>query len=265
MDLAGKTVWVTGASSGIGAALARRIAEKGATVVASARRRDRLEELRAACPGAFVHVLPMDLADTGSLPAVARKAQELAGPIDVLVNNAGLGQNSVALDTPTAIVEQIMRTNYLGPVTLAHALLPGMLERGAGQLVTVTSILGKFGIRRRSAYSASKHALHGYFDSLRVELRDLGATGVQVTLLCPGWVRTELEVRALTADGTPRGSETRAGTTGMTADEFARRALVPIRRGKAEACIGGIEVWGVWVKRFVPSLLHLALSREAMD
>lgn len=265
MKLEGRTVWVTGASSGIGAALARRIAGAGARVVVSARRAERLEGLQAAFPEGTVHVLPMDLSDIDSLPAVARRAEALAGPVDVLVNNAGLGQNGLAHECPIALVEQIMRTNYLGPVTLTGCVLPGMLARGRGQIVTVTSVLGKFGIRRRSAYCASKHALHGYFDALRCELQDRGAKGIEVTLLAPGWVRTELEARAVTGDGSPRGDSTRAGVGGMAPDVFARRALRAIRRGRQEVCIGGLEIAAVWVKRFAPWLLRAALAREAMD
>jgi short-subunit dehydrogenase len=207
----------------------------------------------------------MDLSDIASLPDVARRADALAGPIDILVNNAGIGQNGLALDCPIALVELIMRTNYLGPVTLTSCMLQRMRERGRGQIVTVTSVLGKFGIRRRSAYCASKHALHGYFDSLRCELEDDGARGIELTLLCPGWVRTELEVRALTGDGSPRGTATRAGTTGMDPDVFARRALRAIRKGKQEAYIGGLEIAAVWVKRLAPWLLRTALAWEAMD
>lgn len=265
MELKERTVWVTGASSGIGAALARRIAGAGARVVVSARRIERLEQLRRSLPDGAVHVVPLDLADTASLSEAARRAEALAGPVDVLVNNAGVGQNALALESPTALVEQIMRTNYLGPVTLTGCVLPGMLARGRGQVVVVTSVLGKFGIRRRSAYCASKHALHGYFDALRCELEDQGAKGVEVTLVCPGWVRTELEVRAVTGDGSVRGEGTRAGAGGMAPDRFAERALRAIRRGKKEVCIGGLEVGAVWVKRFAPWLLRTALASEAMD
>jgi short-subunit dehydrogenase len=265
MQVRDRTVWVTGASSGIGAALARRMAREGARVLVSARRLERLEQLRASLPQGTVHVLPIDLADTASLPGAVARAESLAGPIDVLVNNAGVGQNALALEAPVAQVDDIMRTNYLGPVALATSVLPGMLARGRGQIVTVTSVLGKFGIRRRSAYCASKHALHGYFDALRCELEDRGAKGIEVTLVCPGWVRTELEVRAVTGDGSARGDGTRAGTTGMDPDRFAERAVRAIRRGKAEVCIGGLEVGAVWLKRFAPWLLRAALAREAMD
>lgn len=263
MELKNRNVWITGASSGIGEALALALAAAGARVIVSARRADRLEVVRRRCeavgPGA--RSLTLDLEDTASLPAAAQHAAELQGPIDILINNAGIGQSSLALDTDIAVSERIMRINYLGTVALTKAVLPSMLARDEGQIAVVTSLLGKFGVKRRSSYAASKHALHGYFDSLRCELLD---TQLTISLVCPGWVATELESHALRGDGSLRG-ETKTGTDGLTPEQFAGPALKAIRRGKPEVYIGGPEVRGVWAKRFAPSMLTRVLARTAID
>jgi len=263
MELQNKNVWITGASSGIGEALAIACAAEGARLLLSARRVDKLEGVRERCEaaGASARVLPLDLEDTASLPDVARRAAQLDGPIDVLINNAGIGQSSLALDTDVSVSERIMRINYLGTVALSKAVLPTMLERRQGQIVVVTSLLGKFGVKRRSSYSASKHALHGYFDSLRCELLH---SNVGVTLVCPGWVDTELEARALRGDGSLRGP-TNTGKDGLSPEAFAGPALKAIRLGKPEVYIGGPEVRGVWAKRFAPGLLNRVLARTAID
>lgn len=263
MEIHNRNVWITGASSGIGEALALAFAKAGARLVLSARREGRLDAVRDRCQalGVSARSLPMDLEDTDSLPDAAKRAGQLNGPIDILINNAGIGQSSLALDTEVAVSERIMRINYLGTVALTKAVLPTMLARREGQVVVVTSLLGKFGVKRRSSYSASKHALHGYFDSLRCELLE---SNVQVTLVCPGWVDTELESRALRGDGSLRGP-TNTGKDGLSPTEFAGPALKAIRQGKPEVYIGGPEVRGVWAKRFAPSLLTRVLARTAID
>jgi dehydrogenase/reductase SDR family member 7B len=263
MSISNQTVWITGASSGIGEALARELAARGAKLVLSARRLDRLERLRDELDprgDGAVHALALDQGDLASLPPVAEQARELAGPIDVLVLNAALGQNGLALGTDIGIVERLMRVNFLGPVALTQAVVPGMVERGRGQVVVTSSLLGKFGIHRRSAYSASKHALHGYFDSLRSELRD---TGVGVTIVCPGFVKTEIERRALDEGGQHYGDNT-TEEAGMPADRFARKMLRAIERREHEAYIGGREIGGIWLKRLAPALLHRVLQHEKM-
>jgi dehydrogenase/reductase SDR family member 7B len=262
MSFSGRTVWITGASAGIGEALARELAGRGATLVLSARRTDRLERLRDELDpsGRQVHVLGLDQGDLATLPAAAERARELAGFIDTLVLNAAIGQNGLALGTDMELVERVMRVNFLGPVALAKAVLPSMVERNQGQVVVTSSLLGKFGIHRRSAYSASKHALHGYFDSLRSELRD---TQVGVTIVCPGFVKTEIERRALDEGGQAYGDNT-TEANGMPAEEFARRMLRAMERRQHEAHIGGLEIGGIWLKRLAPSLLHRVIEREKM-
>ena len=181
MSFRGKTVWITGASSGIGASLALELAQRGATLVLTARRSDRLEEVRAKCPEPErVHIVSGDLLDERSWTALADEAEAAAGPIDVLINNAGITQRATALDTNMTDVRRLMELNFFAPVALTNAVVPSMISRGSGHIVIISSVTGYVGTPYRSSYAASKHAVRGYFDSLRAELHD---TGVGVTVM----------------------------------------------------------------------------------
>jgi short-subunit dehydrogenase len=259
----GKVVWVTGASSGIGEATARELSRRGARLVVSARRVERLELLKAECEreGRDVFVLPFDQERTETLESVAREAEGLAGPVDLLFANAGIGQSGLAMETGVDVLERILKINFVGVAALARAVLPGMLARNSGHLVVTSSVLGKYGVQRRSAYSAAKHALHGYFDSVRCEI---AKTNVKITLVCPGWVHTELERLALREDGSARG-DTRTGTDGLTPEQFAPLMLRAVERGKREAYIGGAEATAVALHRFLPNLLTRILANQPVD
>ncbi|MFH0911077.1 MAG: SDR family oxidoreductase [Planctomycetota bacterium] len=255
-----RAVWITGASSGIGAALARAFAREGACLVLSARSQPRLAEVQAACQalGGTAHLLPHDLAQHATLPHKARAALRLAGRIDLLVNNAGIGQRATALDTSLAVVERILSVNFLGAVALTRAVLPHMIEQGGGHIAVVTSVLGKFGARTRSAYAASKHALHGYFDSLRAELGD---RNIRVTLLCLGYVRSEVSIHALDGDGAEHGRMDRGQARGMDPDRCARAMIRAVQKGREEVVIGGLlERGAVWLKRLAPGVLSRLLA-----
>ncbi len=259
MPFEGKVVWITGASSGIGEALAYALATRGARLILSARRETKLEEVQAACAHPDRHVvLPLDLADTASLEAAARQALGLAGLVDVLINNGGVSQRALAVETQLAVDRRIMDVNYFGAVALTKAVLPSMLARGAGHLVVVTSVVGKFGSPWRSAYSASKHALHGFFDALRAEVHE---AGIRVTLVCPGFVRTDVSVNALTGDGTPQGTMDAGQQSGLSVEVCAARILRAIERQKDEVCFGGKEAMAVYLKRFWPGLLNRIIRR----
>ncbi len=260
MDPKGKVVWITGASSGIGAALAVEMARAGSRLILSARREARLKALADQCrdAGAETRVLPLDIDELVSLPARADEVWEMFKRIDILVNNAGVGQRATALETRIQVDEAIMRTNYFGTVALTKAVLPRMLARGMGQIVVVSSVLGKYGVQRRSAYAASKHALHGFFDSLRCELAQAGKR-IQITMICPGWVSTEISRNAYAGDGSRHGRLSPGQEKGMPADVFARRMLKAIRADRDEAAIGGREAWAVLLKRLWPGMLNRIL------
>ncbi|GAB3829900.1 SDR family oxidoreductase [Hymenobacter jeollabukensis] len=257
MSFQNQVVWVTGASAGIGEALARAFARAGARLVLSARNEAELQRV-AACTPAETLVVPLDLADAASLPAKVQLVLAHFGRLDVLVNNGGVSQRSLALETSLEVDRRLMEVNYFGTVALSKAVLPQLLAQGSGRIVTISSLVGKFGTPYRSAYAASKHALHGFFDSLRAELH---GSGVGITILCPGFIRTGVSVNALTGDGRALGTMDEATEQGLAPAEFARRALPLIARGENEAYIGGRETLGVFLKRFAPGLFARFLTR----
>src|SRR5258708_1449948 len=187
MTFTGKTVWITGASSGIGEALARELSARGARLILSARRADELERVASACADA--EVLPLDMGDREDVRA---KTARVANRVDIAVLAAGISQRSLARETSSDVDRRLMEVNYLGVIELTKAILPSMLARRHGHLVAISSVAGKLGTPLRSGYSASKHALHGFFESLRAELRaDAQGKRIDVTLLCPGFIRTQ--------------------------------------------------------------------------
>ena len=269
MSFKDKTAWITGASSGIGKSLALALHRRGARLIISSRRAEALEEVKAACredtpdggggSDPDIRILPLDLSDADSLPARAEEALNCFGSIDYLFNNGGISQRSYAVETDMEVIRKVMEVNFFGTVALTKQILPAMLERRSGHIVITSSVMGKFGTRLRSTYAASKHALHGYFDSLRQEVYD---HDVQVTLVCPGFIKTNVTLNALQGDGTVLGQMGRGQEQGMDPDEFAEKLLPQLLKGKEEIYIGGKEVWGVYLKRFAPTLFHKILRNS---
>ena len=261
MTLRDKTIWITGASAGIGEALAIELAaRRDVTLVLSARRGEELDRVRALCADPWrVFTLPMDVADTDSAEKNAARAAELAGaPIDVMVHNAGIGQRSLVKHTPLADDRRVMELNYFGVVALTKALLPSMCERGRGHFVVVSSVVGYVGTPYRSAYAGSKHALHGFFESLRYEVFD---EGIAITMICPGFVRTEIAKKALERAGNPGAEGHTATEAGLTPEACARTIARAMEREAREAYVGGAEVAGIYLRRYAPGLLAQVLRR----
>jgi len=259
MPFTGKVVWITGASSGIGEALAYAFSRSGARLVLSSRSVARLNEVKDRCASPDLHmVLPLDLLDSSDPGAKVGSVLERFGRIDILVNSGGISQRSLVCETGLDTDRRIMETNFFGTVALTKAVLPSMLERRSGHVVVVSSLVGKFGTPLRSAYSASKHALHGFFDSLRAEVCD---KGILVTVVCPGFIKTNISINALTADGSCHGSMDDAQAAGMTADVCAEKMLKAIDAGKEEVFIGGKELLGVYLKRFAPGIFSRMIAR----
>ena len=247
-----RIVWITGASSGIGAALAQELSRQGATLILSARNEKKLEEVRQTLTDPARHeVLPLDLTETEALQDIASEAVGFYGRVDFLINNGGVSQRSLAIETPVDVDRKLMETNYLGPVALTKALLPAMLSMKKGHIVVISSLTGKFGTPLRSGYAASKHALHGFFDALRAET---WKQGIAVTLICPGYIKTDISLNAITADGSPQGTMDKGQQNGMPPEVLARKILRAVEAGKNEVYIGGMEKMGVYLKRFVPDL-----------
>ena len=254
MNFTNKTVWITGASSGIGKGLALAFANNGANVILSARNEKNLNKVKSACKNyEKVKVLPLDLADFSAFAEKAKIANNFFNGIDILVNNGGISQRSYAKDTDLKVDQQIFDINYFGTIALTKTVLPYFITKKSGQIVVISSIMGKLGTPLRSAYAASKHALHGFFDSLRAELYK---DHIAVTIICPGYVNTNISKNALTADGNRFDEMDKLTANGLSTEEFANKALKVIYKQKQEVIIAGTkETAAVYLKRFFPSIL----------
>jgi short-subunit dehydrogenase len=259
-----KVIWLTGASSGIGEALAYELSGKGARLILSSRRKDQLERVKGDCSSAAqpgIRVLPLDLEKPDTLNLSTEAAIQLFGHIDILINSSGLSQRSLVAETSHAVDRRIMEVNYFGPIALTKYLLPHFIRRKQGHFVNVSSLTGKFGTPYRSAYAASKHALHGFFDALRAEhYKD----NIKVTMICPGFIQTQLTLSALTADGSPLNKMDAAQYKGKPADWCGRKIVSAIEKNKEEVYIGGREVLGVYIKGFFPGIFSKIIRKVAV-
>jgi short-subunit dehydrogenase len=255
--ISGKVIWITGASSGIGEALVYALAAKGARLILSARRKDELERVKSNCDSSAqlrIKTLPLDLTKTDTLKLSTEASILLFGHVDILINNGGISQRSFAKDTLLEVDRKIMEVNYFGAVALTKFILPHFLSRKQGHFVTVSSVTGIFGTPYRSGYAASKHALHGFFDSLRAELwKDVGDK-ITVTMICPGFIHTPITLSAVTGDGSPLGKMDDAQYKGKPASWCADKIVKAIEKKKEEVYIGGVETLGVYFKRLFPKL-----------
>lgn len=256
----GQTVWVTGASSGIGEAFAEAVAAHGAHVILSGRRADALAAVAARLPTESL-VLPFDTTDWSALPDAVARAAAWRGGIDMLVNNAGISQRSLAVDTRPDVYRQILDVDLLAPIWLTQLVLPGMVERRVGHIVAISSVAGRIGTVLRTAYCAAKHGLIGYADALRAEVEQ--AYGLRVTTVLPGSVRTMVAANALQGDGTPRGESDVNIDAGMPAEECVRQILAGIAEGRREIVVAeGGEKTAATLRMIDPERLFDALARE---
>lgn len=251
--LKNKVVWITGASSGIGEALAYAYADRGARLILSSRNKKALEKVRenCACARNDIRILPCDLSRLGTLAKKAKQAIKMFGKIDVMVHNAGIASRDLAVKTDLATDQKIMNTNYFGAIALTKALLPGMLERKSGHFLVISSVSGVYGVPRLSSYSASKHALHGFFESLRSEV---AKDNIKITMVVPGFVRTNITVNALNGDGSRYGKMMPVQAQGLNPARVAQVILDAASRNKEEVLIGRLELLGVYCKRLFPVL-----------
>lgn len=254
-----QVIWITGASSGIGEGLAYAYAKRGNKLILSARNVEVLEQVKAKCAPAEVALLPFDLADIDKAEEHVEKALSFFGKVDILINNGGISQRSLIADTQLSVYERLMKVDYLGAVALSKAILPHFIARKQGHFAVTTSVMGKFGSPYRSGYCGAKHALHGFFDVLRMEHQK---DGIYVTIICPGFIKTHAAQNALTADGSPQGHDDPATVNGMPVEVFAEKYINAVEQKKFEACIGGKEVMGVYLKRFFPKFLHRKVMRS---
>ncbi|MFZ6053420.1 SDR family oxidoreductase [Halocola ammonii] len=256
-----KVIWITGASSGIGEHLTYELGKSSAKIVISARRAEVLEKVKNACTfPQNITVLPLDLSKPETFTTAVEKITSDLGRIDILVNNGGISQRSRAEETPVEIDRKVMEVNFFGNIALTKAVLPTMKRQGSGKIVVTSSLMGKFGFFLRSAYAASKHALHGFYDSLRLEMED---DGISVLLLCPGFIRTDISKNALDSSGKKTGEMDDNQDSGMSPDKAAKEIVRAIRKNKKEVLIGKGETFGAYMKRFAPGLFHKILKKKS--
>lgn len=256
-----KVIWITGASSGIGEALVMELAGLGARLILSARREDELKRVAAATklPPLDIMILPFDLKDTSKASAFAAEVVNKFGRIDVLINNGGYSQRSEAIETPPDIDRQLMEVNYFSYINLTKAVLPYMKRQKEGQLIIISSIAGKFGFFLRSSYSAAKHALHGFFDSLRLETEQYN---IRTLIVCPGKVKTNVSRNAVTSSGQTHNVMDPSHQDALSADACARQIIVALKKNKEEIYIGGKEILMVHIKRFFPRLFAKLVRKQ---
>ncbi len=263
-SFSGKVIWLTGASSGIGEALAYALAKKGAKLILSARRKDELERVKGNCfPKAQpdIRILPLDLSEPSTLQLSVEAAIQFFGCVDVLINNGGISQRSLAKDTALEVDRRIMEVDYFGTIALTKYMIPHFIKRKKGHFVTVSSVMGKIGTPYRSGYAAAKHALHGFFDSLRAELWK-ESKDIHVTLICPGWIRTNITLNALTGSGDKLNRMDSSTDHGLLPDVFAKKMIRAIKWKEEEVYIGGVkEMFAVSLKQLFPRLFSKIIRK----
>jgi dehydrogenase/reductase SDR family protein 7B len=256
-----KVVWITGASSGIGMELALNLASHGAHIVLSARNQEALYDCLSKMKNQDRHlVLPLDLEHSENFDVKVDSVVDKFGKIDFLILSGGISQRAEVVETDLAVDRRIMEVNYFGNVALTKAVLPIMIKQHSGHFVVISSIAGKFGFFLRSAYSASKHALHGFYESLMLENQKYN---ISVTIVCPGKINTNISVNALNATGDIHGVMDHNQTTGMPAEVCAQKIIQAVSKGKKEVLIGNKETYAVYIKRFLPKLFWKIIKKQA--
>ncbi|MBN2805710.1 MAG: SDR family NAD(P)-dependent oxidoreductase [Prolixibacteraceae bacterium] len=255
MIFSGKTFWITGAASGMGRSVALELANFKVRLIVSDRNRDGLEALAREIEqkGSTVRVEPLDMTDTPSIFSTTQKIITDGEKIAGLYQFAGISQRSLVVETPLENDRKIMEVNFFGAVALAKAVLPHMIENGGGQFAATSSLVGKFGFPYRSAYSSSKHALHGFFESL---LAENARYNISISMLIPGRVQTNISRFALNKDGSEHGQMDPGQANGITAEKAAKLIVRGLKKEQKEVWVGGKEMLMLHVRRFLPALYY---------
>jgi short-subunit dehydrogenase len=250
-----RTIWITGASSGIGEALALQWAGKGTTLILSGLEEKQVEPVAIRCieQGSKVLIIPFDLTKENEITEAANKVQALAPKIDILVNCGGIGQRSLIIKTPDIVSRKIMETDFWGHASLSTKILPFMVKTGGGTIVVMSSLSGLFGFPQRSMYCAAKHALHGFFETLRLEHHK---DNINVLMVCPGRVKTNFSYGALTASGGTHGQMDKGQANGVSVEYCAAKIDKAVRKNKKQVLIGRKELIMAYLKRFAPWLFY---------
>jgi len=260
----GKTVWITGASSGIGAQLARLFALEGARVIISSHDEEELKGVEQDLKSISQEVYPVvfNLGITKEVKAAADKVLDQFHRVDVLMNNGGISTRSEAMDTPLEVDRRIMEIDYFSGVILTKALLPAMINNGYGHIGITSSISGKFGWPLRSAYAAAKHALFGFYKSLWAENHQ---KGIRVTLFSPGRVQTNISLHALEKDGREHGKMDPGQAKGISPEKCARLMIKAMKRNRKDVLIGGSELIMVWIHKYCKPLYHRLVNKVSTN
>ena len=250
-----KVIWITGASSGIGKELAIQLSKLGAILVLTARRENELEKVKQLCGNAEVHLFPFDLENLEGIGALYNAVIKDIKKIDILVNNAGISAWSSVNETDIEVYKKVMNMNYMSVVSLTKSVLPDMIKRRSGQIVTNTSLSGKFGSKKRSVYAAAKHALHGFIDSLRAEVHE---HNIKINTIAPGYVNTDIGIKALVEDGNSYGKNDRGhDSKGLKVEKAVKMIISAIKNNKREVLV--IPIFSMLMlasllSRFLPGL-----------
>ena len=253
-------MWITGASSGIGRALAKKFSKENANIILSSRNISELENLKSEIQidSNRVVVEVLDLTKQDGFSGIVSKVVSEFGAIDLLINNGGISQRSLVEETDLSVDRKLMEVNFFGTVALTKAVLPYMLKQGSGQIAVVTSVVGKFGFPLRSAYSASKHALQGFFDTLRAETQE---RGIKVSIIIPGRIKTNISIEAIIADGSTHGKMDAGQEDGMSAEEAVDKIFKGLSSEKKEILVGRKELIMVQIRRFFPFMYYRMVSK----
>ena len=251
-----KIIWITGAGSGIGKALAQAYNEEDNILILSGRKKEQLDHVATLLHHSYV--LPLDVADEEAIAKAVAQVEAKYGHVDILINNAGVSQRALVTETTNDVGRQLMEVNFFGSIHLTKAVLPMMLKTGKGNIVGMSSAAGKFGFPLRSYYAASKHALHGFYEALGLELKD---TDIHTTVVCPGRIKTDISKNALKGDGAAHAQMDPGQAKGVDVDVCAAKIKKGISRNKTEIYIGGGEILMIYLKRYVPGLFRFVAKR----
>jgi dehydrogenase/reductase SDR family member 7B len=259
MGFKGKIAWITGASSGIGEAIAYELDRMGAKVILSSRREDELFRVKQNCKHQEnIKILPLDLFQSNTLEIKTLEAINIFGDIDFVFHNGGISQRSVASETSIEVDRRIMEINFFSYVAITKAVLPHFKSKKSGAFIITSSVLGQVPVPFRTAYAASKHALHGFFESLREEVYQ---DNINVLMVCPGYIKTNVSINALTESGAPLNIMQEGQEKGMLPAVCARKIILALESGKKEIYIGGKEIITIFLKRISPSLFRKIIRK----
>ncbi|MHA3103184.1 SDR family oxidoreductase [Acinetobacter sp. ANC 3791] len=259
-NLQDQVVWITGASSGIGQALAIVFAELGMQLILSARRDSELQRVKALLANQEKHTcIPLDITNAVQVEQALQQVLTEKGRIDWLINNAGLSQRALIQDTSMDTERKIMEVDYFAQVAMTKAVLPTLLKQKSGRVVFISSVAGLIGTQYRATYSAAKAAIHMWANSLRAEV---AAQGIHVAVVFPGFVKTNVSLNALTGNGEAQGFQDEAIEQGLDADEFAQQTVKALLQNQEYIVIGGRkEKLGVMLSRLSPSILYKQIRK----